>query len=383
LPHYVPALVDVVASRGEFLTAYTPYQPEISQGMLQTLFEYQSMICELLNMNIANSSMYDWPSSLGEAARMASRVTQRNEILVPHYISRDKMMVLRTYAEPNGIKIIEVNQNREDGQIILEDLKNKISKNTAAVYIENPSYLGFLIDSIEDVSQIVHDINGLLVMGVDPTSLGVLKPPGDYDADIAIGEAQPLGNYMNAGGPLVGFFACKDDGTLLRQMPGRLIGMTTTKDGKNRAYCMILQTREQHIRRQKATSNICTNAALCALRSAIYISLLGPGGFRELGEQILSRTNYAIRKLSEIDGLNVPLFKAYHFKEFTVNFDHGLKHIQRINQEMYRNHHFLTGKILTTEFPELNQAALYCVTEIHTLDEIDRLKENLEKTVRS
>ena len=196
-PHYVPIVVDEVSSRSEFLTSYTPYQPEISQGILQALFEYQSMICELLDMDVANCSMYDWPSSLGEAARMAARVTQRNEFLVPHYISPERMAVLRAYTEPAEIKILEINQNLTDGQIDLEDLKEKISKNTAGVYIENPSYLGFLIDSLEAVSEIVHDAKGLFIVGVDPASLGVLRPPGNYGADIVVGEGQSLGNYMN------------------------------------------------------------------------------------------------------------------------------------------------------------------------------------------
>ncbi|MEM2110742.1 MAG: glycine dehydrogenase, partial [Candidatus Bathyarchaeia archaeon] len=198
-----------------------------------------------------------------------------------------------------------------------------------------------------------------------------------YGADIVIGEGQPLGNYMNGGGPLLGIFACKDDDTLLRQMPGRIIGMTTTSDGRERAFCMALQTREQHIRRHKATSNICTNETLCALRAAVYMALLGPRGFKELGEIILAKTYYAIRRLSEIKGIRAPFFKAYHFKEFTVNFDQTAQSVQEINQELLK-HNILGGKSLSFEFPELGQTALYCVTELHTLDEIDRLQESLK-----
>lgn len=380
-PHYVPAVVDAMASRGEFLTSYTPYQPEISQGILQALFEYQSMICELVNMDVSNISLYDWASSLGEAARMAARVTQRNEFLVPHYISRDKMMVLKAYTESAGIKIVEISQDSADGQIVLEDLKNKISKNTAAVYLEDPSYLGFLLDSSEDISQIVHDAKGLFIMGVDPISLGILKAPGDYDPDIVIGEGQPLGNYLNCGGPLLGILACKNVDSLIRQMPGRIIGMTTTQTGKDRAFCMILQTREQHIRRQKATSNICSNEALCALRAAIYMSLLGPGGFKELGENILSKTHYAVKKLSEINGIRAPNFNFAHFKEFTVNFDQTSKSIHEINKKLLEKG-IIGGKPLNSEFPELGQTALYCVTELNTFDDIERLKKGIEDIVR-
>jgi glycine dehydrogenase subunit 1 len=268
-PHYVPAVVQEIVNRSEFITSYTPYQPEISQGMLQSLFEYQSMICELTGMDFANSSMYDWASALGEAASMASRVTGRNEFLVPYYIHPERLSTLNAYAEPVGIKIIKIKQDLHSGQIDLSDLKKKISNKTAGVYIENPSYLGFLETQVDELSKISHEKGSLFIVGVDPISLGILKAPGDYGADIVVGEGQPLGNFMNYGGPLLGIFACKGD-RLLRQMPGRIIGMTTTIDGKQKAYCMVLQTREQHIRREKATSNICSNEALCAVAGAVF-----------------------------------------------------------------------------------------------------------------
>ncbi|MEM1990720.1 MAG: glycine dehydrogenase, partial [Candidatus Bathyarchaeia archaeon] len=209
-------------------------------------------------------------------------------------------------------------------------------------------------------------------VGVDPTSLGILEPPGNYGADIVIGEGQPLGNYMNGGGSLLGIFACRDDDALIRQMPGRIIGMTTTVDGKDRAFCMVLQTREQHIRRHRATSNICTNEALCALRAAVYMALLGPRGFRELGEIILSKTIYAIKKLSKISGLKVPFFKAPHFKEFTVNFDGASATVKEVNEGLMERG-IIGGKPLKDEFKELGETALYCVTEMHTKQDIDNL----------
>ena len=378
-PHHVPAAVDYVSSRSEFLTSYTPYQPEISQGILQALFEYQSMICELLDMDVANCSMYGWASSLGEAARMAARVTRRNEFLVPHYMSHDRLAVLKSYAEPAGIKIIEINQNLRNGQIDIEDLKKKVSNRTAGVYIENPSYLGFLIESPEAIAEIVHDAGGLFIVGVDPISLGVLRPPGDYGADIAIGEGQPLGNYMN-GGSLLGIFACKGEDRLIRQMPGRIIGMTTTLDGERQAFCMVLQTREQHIRRHRATSNICTNEALYALRAAVYMALLGPRGFQEIGEIIISRTRLFIEKLSRIDEVRVPFFEAHHFKEFTINFDESSKSLQEVNRRLLEKG-IIGGKELTSEFPELGQTSLYCVTEMHTSREIEFFCESLREVL--
>jgi len=377
-PHYVPALVDEISSRSEFLTSYTPYQPEISQGILQVLFEYQSMMCEILAMDVANCSMYDWASSLGEASRMAARVTQRDEILVPHYIAPERMAVVKTYAEPAGIKVVEVGHTLADGQIDLEDLKEKVSNDTAAVYIENPSYLGFLMKSVDAISEIVHDAGGLFVVGVDPTSLGVFRPPGDYGADIVVGEGQPLGNYMNNGGPLLGIFACRYDPRFVRQMPGRIVGMTTTKNGDRRAFCLALQTREQHIRRHKATSNICTNQALCALRATVYTALLGWKGLRELSENILSKTHYAISSLSEIESVRAPLFDACHFKDFTVDFNQTSKSVEEVNHGLLQLG-ILGGKPLNQEFPELAETSLYCVTELNTLEDIVMLKTGIEQ----
>lgn len=379
-PHYVPAVVKEIVQRSEFLTAYTPYQPEISQGMLQALFEYQSMICELTSMDVANSSMYDWASALGEAARMAARITGRREILIPKIVHPERAATLHVYAEPPGIMIEQVAYERENGQINLEDLKNKISDKTAAVYIENPSYLGFIETQVDEISEEAHAHGALFIVGVDPTSLGILKPPGEYDADIVIGEAQPLGNAMNFGGPLLGIFACRGDMNLIRQMPGRIIGLTTTMDGSGQGFCMALQTREQHIRREKATSNICSNEALCAVASAVYMALLGPQGLRELGETIMYKANYAMRLISEIDGVKAPIFKSAHFKEFTVNFDGAGLSVKEVHKKLLQ-HKIHGGKDISKEVPELSQTAIYCVTEVHSKEEIERLAEVLKEVL--
>ena len=379
-PHYVPAVVKEIVQRSEFLTAYTPYQPEISQGMLQALFEYQSMICELTNMDVANSSMYDWASALGEAARMAARITGRGEVLIPRIIHPERAATLHVYAEPAEIMIEQVAYERENGQINLEDLKNKISDKTAAVYIENPSYLGFIETQVDEISKEAHAHGALFIVGVDPTSLGILKPPGEYDADIVIGEAQPLGNAMNFGGPLLGIFACRGDMNLIRQMPGRIIGLTTTMDGGGQGFCMALQTREQHIRREKATSNICSNEALCAVASAVYMALLGPQGLRELGETIMYKANYAMRLISEIDGVKAPIFKSAHFKEFTVNFDGAGLSVKEVHKKLLQ-HKIHGGKDISKEVPELGETAIYCVTEVHSKEEIERLAEVLKEVL--
>jgi glycine dehydrogenase subunit 1 len=377
-PHYIPAVVQEIVRRSEFLTSYTPYQPEVSQGMLQALFEYQSMICELIGMDVSNCSMYDWASALGEAARMATRVKGRNEVLVPKIIHPERAATLKLYAEPAGIKIKQVDYDAETGQISLEDLRAKISDKTAAVYIENPSYLGFIETHGDDVSREAHSHGALLIAGVDPTSLGILKPPGEYGADIVVGEAQPLGNAMNFGGPLLGIMACRDDMNLTRQMPGRIIGLTTTLDGRSQGFCMTLQTREQHIRREKATSNICSNEALCAVASAVYMALLGPEGMRELGETTMCNASYAMRQLSKTDLIRTPVFRSAHFKEFTVNFDQTNLTVKETNKKLLQ-HHIQGGKDISKEFPELGQTALYCVTEIHLKEDIDHLAEALEE----
>jgi glycine dehydrogenase subunit 1 len=379
-PHYVPAVVKEIVQRSEFLTSYTPYQPEISQGMLQALFEYQSMICELTGMDVANCSMYDWASALGEAARMAARVKGRNEILVPQIISPERAAVLKVYAETAGILVRQIGFDAEKGQVNLEDLRKAASDRTAAVYIENPSYLGFIETQVDEISKQTHSHGALFIVGVDPTSLGILSSPGDYEADIVIGEAQPLGNSMSFGGPLLGMFACREDMALVRQMPGRIVGMTTTQDRTRDGFCMALQTREQHIRREKATSNICSNEALCGLASAVYMALLGPEGLRELGETVMYNANYALTLLSKTDGIRAPVFKSTHFKEFTVNFDEVGLSVKDVNQKLLERQ-IHGGKNVSNEFPELGQTALYCVTETHSKDEIESLAGALEDIV--
>lgn len=381
-PHYVPAAVSFIVKRTELLTSYTPYQAEVSQGLLQILFEYQSMICELTGMDVANASMYDWATAAGEAARMAARYTGRRKVLVPSTMSPRRLSTIKIYCEPSDIQIEAINYDGDSGQIDIEDLKGKVSDETAAVYIENPSYLGFVETEVEAISQIIHDANGLFIVGVDPISLGVLKPPDEYGADIVVGEGQSLGNPMNYGGPLLGIFACRDDRKLIRQMPGRIIGMTETLDGEQRAFCMALQTREQHIRRERATSNICTNHALCAVSSAVYLALLGPRGLRELGMLIMERSQYAMDLISKIDDVKAPIFNSPHFKEFTVNFDWAGKSVQEVNRALLK--YGIHGGIdLSKEFPEFGETALYCVTEIHSVEDVERLAKALSEVLVS
>jgi glycine dehydrogenase subunit 1 len=378
-PHYVPSVVDEVVHRAEFLTSYTPYQPEISQGILQSIFEYQSLICELVDMAVANASMYDWSSALGEAALLASRLSHHDTILVPSFISPTRLAVLETYTGPAGMHVEKVDYDEETGQMELEDLKARVNERTAAVYVETPSYLGFAEESVEAIGEIAHEKKALYIAGVDPISLGLLKAPGSYGADVVVGEGQPLGNHMSYGGPLLGIFACNHDNAIIRQMPGRIIGVTETVADKRRAFVMTLQTREQHIRREKATSNICSNEALCSVASAVYLSLLGPNGLRDLAETCTSRAHYAIRRINDLDGVKAPIFNSYHFKEFTVRYTK--KRAAEVNKVLLA-HGYQGGKPLKPEFPELGESALFCVTEMHTKKDIDGLVAALKEATQ-
>ncbi len=377
-PHHVPAHIRSLVQRSEFLTSYTPYQPETSQGMLQALFEYQSMIAELVGLDVANSSMYDWATSLGEAALMCARVTRRQKFIVPKLIAKDRLSVLRNYASGPGLEVVEVGYNHRTGQLDLKQLRAELGGDVAGVYIENPSYLGFLETQGDEIAAAAHKTGALFVVGVNPISLGLFKGPGEYGADIVVGEGQPLGNPVSFGGPSLGIFACRDESKLLRQLPGRLIGATTTLDGKARGYCMVLQTREQHIRRERATSSICTNEALCAVSAAIYLASLGPRGLHDLAELCASNASYAMKKLNMIKGLRAPIFDAPHFNEFTLTCDDTHVSIQKLNAGLLKRG-IQGGKSLRAEFPELGETALLCTTELHSREDIDRLASALNE----
>jgi glycine dehydrogenase subunit 1 len=379
-PHLIPEVVKTVTNRTEFLTAYTPYQAEISQGMLQALFEYQSLIAELVELPVVNASMYDWASALGEAALMARRVTKRQNFVVPELMSPSRRRVLDTYTQSADIAIRQVGYDSQTGKLDIEHLKSVIDNQTAGVYFENPSYLGFLEDQVDAITEVTHDAGALVVVGVDPISLGVLRAPGSYGADIVIGEGQPLGNPVNLGGPLLGIFASKDERSLLRQLPGRIIGLTTTKDTEERGFVMTIQAREQHIRREKATSNICSNQALSAITAAVYLSLLGPEGIAHLGKMILQLRGYAEKQLNLIEGLQAPLFDAPHFKEFVVNIEHPTKSVRSVLKRMHQEQ-VLAGIPLDTSFPDLGQSALVCVTERHAQKQIDHLVEAFRRAM--
>jgi glycine dehydrogenase subunit 1 len=378
-PHYVPAVCDEINSRSEFLTAYAG-DVYTDLGRYQALFEFQSMIGELVAMDVVSFPWYDWATVAGDAARMALTITDRHELLVPKTIGPDRLSALRAYCgRLADIKLI--GRDAENGQLDLGDLKDKISSKTAAVYVENPTYLGFIETRGKEISKIARDHGALSIVGVEPLSLGILTPPGEYGADIVCGEGQPLGMHMNYGGALLGFIACHDIREHLATIPHRLITITTTKTKGEWGFTYVLPERTMFAAREKAKSFTGTGTVLWAITAAVYMSLLGPQGIRELAEGIMQRSHYAMKRISEVKGVKVPIFNSPHFEEFTVNVDATGKTVAEVNKALLKSG-ILGGKDLLREFPELGQTALYCVTEVHSKSDIDRLASALEEIVR-
>lgn len=311
--HFIPTAIASLTSRSEFYTAYTPYQGEVSQGTLQSMYEFQSMICELTGMEIANASLYDAASSLAEALIMASSLTKRNKVIVVGKVHPNYLEVARTYAIGHDIEIVETNP--DNGGADLQELENLVDDSVAAVVLQHPNFYGNLED-VQEIKRITRtDDKALLISVVDPLSLGIIAEPASYDADIVVGEAQGMGIGLQFGGPYCGIFATRKK--MVRKLPGRLSGLTIDSDG-NEAFVLTLQTREQHIRRDKATSNICTNQGLMALASTIYMSLLGKHGIREVAEQSTQKAHYLAEEISKLDGYSLKFDRPF-FKEFVVN----------------------------------------------------------------
>ena len=354
--HYRPVLVDTVVSRSEFLTSYTPYQAEISQGTLITIFEFQSMICQLTGMDVANASMYDGSTAVPEAAMMAMRVTGRDRILTARTVHPEYRDVLATYARHQGMPVVEVDYARETGALDLDQVEQKIDGETAAVIIQSPNFFG-VIENVRRAAEIAHRHGALLiVVFAEAVSLGLLQPPSD--ADIVAGELQSFAISPSYGGPFAGIIATKEK--FVRQMPGRIVGETKDTRG-NRAFCLTLAAREQHIRREKATSNICTNQALIALMATVFMTVYGKQGLRELASQNVSKAHYLAGKL--------PLrFTGPFFNEFVAT----AKSPEEINGSL-QEQKIIGGLPLGRFYPELNDAMLLCATEMSRRQDMDRL----------
>ena len=370
-PHYVPAAVKAIISRAEFYTAYTPYQAEASQGFLQAMFEYQSLIAELTGMDVSNASLYDGSTAVGEAALMCMRIKKKKSFLIPKNISWEKKSILKNYVKGAGMQIKEVAYDLKNGTLDLNDLKKQIDENVAGIYIENPNYFGVFENEVEKISEIAKEANLLFVVGIDPVSLGIVKSPGEYNADIVIGEGRSLGGFMDFGGSTLGIFACKKE--FLRQMPGRVIGMTKDSDGK-RAFCMALQTREQHIRRGRATSNICTNEGLCSLTAVAYLSWLGSNGLEELSKTNFENGQKLANKITKIKGFE-QVFSGVHFNEFIIKCP---KKPEEINKKLIKKN-IQGGLALSKFFPELKDCMLLGISEMHDDKDMDKLVSALRE----
>lgn len=360
--HYIPSLVSHVLSRQEFYTSYTPYQPEISQGMLQAIFEYQTMICEITGMDVTNASMYDGATAVAEAAFIAVNSTKRNEVLVSQSVHPEYRKVLATYARFRGVKVREI--GLKDGVTAMEELEDMLTGDTAAVIVQSPNFFG-LIEDMKEIPELAHRAGALAIACVDPISLGMLKPPGEYGFDIAVGDGQALGNPMSYGGPHLGFLAVVKD--LMRKMPGRIVGQTNDQEGR-RGFVLTLQAREQHIRREKAVSNICSNHALNALAAAVYLTVLGKEGLREVAAQCMQKAHYACDRLVAT-GRFERAFSGPYFKEFVLKSSEPVK---EINKRLLENK-IIGGLDLGALYPDMNNCWLTAVTEKRTGREIDKM----------
>ncbi len=358
--HYIPSIVGNITARQEFYTAYTPYQPEISQGTLQAIFEFQSMICELTGMDLSNASMYDGATALAEAVTMACHQTGRNEILVANTLHPESRDVLKTYAKFKGITVEEI--EFINGRIDENTLESRLSDTTAAVIVQNPNFFG-IIEDVGNLTEIVHKNKSLLIASVDPISLALLKSPGELNVDIVVGDGQSLGNPISFGGPGLGFLATSNK--LMRKIPGRVVGETTDSEGK-KAFVLTLQTREQHIRRDKATSNICSNQALNALAATIYMTAIGKQGLQDVAKLCLNKAHYLNEQLIK-SGKFKPVFSAPFFKEFAVT---STCPTEDLNTQLL-SEKIIGGYSLEKNYPELKNRWLLAVTEKRTREEID------------
>jgi glycine dehydrogenase subunit 1 len=370
--HYVPVAVNALLSRSEFFTAYTPYQAEIAQGTLQAMFEFQTLMTQLTGMEVGNASLYDGSTATTEAVLMALRVTRRNRVLVARTVHPEYYQVLNTFVRQQGTELVQL-PYEESGQLDLSSLETALNAATAAVVVQSPNFFGAL-ERTAQIAEAVHRSGALLIVTIaEPLSLAVVKPP--TEADIVCGEAQSFGVKVAFGGPYLGFLTAKEK--FLRQMPGRLVGQTVDKEGR-RGFVLTLATREQHIRREKATSNICTNQSLCALAATIYLSLLGKNGLKRLAELNLAKAHYAARQLAAIPGVIAP-FRAPHFNEFVVRppFD-----AHELVAEL-RKVKIIGGLNLERFYPELRNHLLVCVTETVSREAIDRTVEAYRRTAES
>lgn len=368
--HFVPSVVGHVIGRSEFYTAYTPYQAEISQGTLQSIFEYQSLICALTGMDVANASHYDGATALAEAVLMAVSAGRgkRRKVVMSPGVHPEYRAVVRTYTQGMGLSFVGEDSNPLD----LQSLGKQLDAETCCVLIQNPHFLGGLaeLNELKKLADAAHAVGALFVVTADPISLGLFAPPSEYGADIVCGEGQSLGGGLSFGGPYLGFFACRQE--YVHKMAGRIVGQTVDKNGK-RGFVLTLSAREQHIRREKATSNICSNEALMSLAAAVYLGAMGKNGLRHVAELCFHKAHYAAQELAAIPGFGL-LSQGAFFKEFVLRCPGP---VEEINQYLLDEYGIVGGYDLSRDYPQLKDAMLVCVTEMNTREEIDELVEAL------
>ncbi|HII39598.1 MAG TPA: aminomethyl-transferring glycine dehydrogenase subunit GcvPA [Thermoplasmata archaeon] len=376
--HMVPAVCDEINSRGEFLTAYAG-EPYDDHGRFQALFEYASLMGELLDMDVVNVPTYDGFQATATALRMAARITGRSELLVSRAVSADKLSKIRDYAKPR-LTVKTFDYDASTGEPDLSSLESQVGRETAAVYFENPSYLGVIATHGPAVSDCAHEAGALSVVGVDPSTLGVLTPPVDYGADLVVGDLQPLGMHMQFGGGHAGFIASRDEPRFVMEYPSRLFGITSTSVDGEYGFGDVAYDRTSFARREQGKEWVGTAAALWGITAGAYLALLGPEGMRDLGESMMIRSHYAARRLSRIPGVRAPRFRGSFFHEFVVDYRRTGKTIATVNRALLRRG-ILGGKDLSREFPELKGCALYCITEVHAQEDMDRLVDAVREVV--
>ncbi|WP_127580047.1 aminomethyl-transferring glycine dehydrogenase subunit GcvPA [Paenibacillus koleovorans] len=371
--HHLPVVINHVISRSEFYTAYTPYQPEISQGELQAIFEFQSYICELTGMAVANASMYDGSTALAEAGALAHGATKRRKLVVSRAVHPEARSIVRTTAKGLNLEVVEV--GCVNGVTDLEQVKSLVDGDTAAVIVQSPNFFGS-IEDLAAIEPVIHGAGGLLVVSSNPMSLGLIEAPGRLGADIVVGDAQPFGIAASLGGPTCGYFAVADK--WMRRMPGRIVGQTVDRDGK-RGFVLTLQAREQHIRREKATSNICSNQALLALCASVYLSTMGKQGLLDVAGLNVQKAHYAARVLGAVEGVDVA-YSSPFFNEFVLKLNGGAANVAEVNGKLLEAG-FIGGYDLGREYPELAGHMLVAVTEQRSREDIDQFAASLKEAL--
>ncbi|MBX9976261.1 aminomethyl-transferring glycine dehydrogenase subunit GcvPA [Cytobacillus firmus] len=373
--HFIPAVCDEINQRSEFLTAYAG-EPYEDHGRYQALFEYQSLLAELVDMDVVNVPTFDWGQAAATSVRMAGRITGRKKILMAKSVAPERSKIIMNYGSPE-LECEFVDFDIKSGLMDLEDLKAKLNYDVAALYLENPSYLGFIESQGPEISKLLKEKKALMIVGVDPISLGVLAPPSHYGADIVCGDLQPLGMHMNYSGGQAGFIATHDDETFINEYPSRLFGIVPTVKEGEYGFGDVAYERTSFAHREKGKESVGTQTALWGITAGVYLALMGPSGIQEVGQTIMQNSQYAVQEINKIQSVKGSLFESPFFKEFIVDFNKTGKTIEEINQGLLECKIF-GGKDLSKEYPELGQTALFCVTEIHTKEDIDYLAVSLK-----